>query len=223
MVTTTATYRPAAPAAVPSGVPSAGRWRPAVGVVRTEHPLTYVRFVKASTGRWVIVEVYVVSDDSAPIRPDTTQRLRLPTLEALANEPNFSRHLESRINLPGPDLRRAASHFATTWTKPSHWVAQSYLANFPQAGVKQAPMGREPQPDTEPAFEVPRLQTPPEGLTDDFLRKVASAYAIAVSRGEHPAPAIAAASGVSESAVRKWVFTARKRGVMPPGRRGRVG
>jgi len=83
-------------------------------------------------------------------------------------------------------------------------------------------MAREPKTTARPD-ELPRLETPPEGLTDEFLREVARAYEIAVSRGEHPAPAIASTSGVSVSTVRKWVFIARKRQIMSAGQQGKVG
>jgi transposase-like protein len=49
---------------------------------------------------------------------------------------------------------------------------------------------------------------------------VAGADEIAIKRGEHPVPAIASVAGVSVSAVRKWVYTAPKRGLMSPGQQG---
>lgn len=193
-------------------------------VVSDEHPMTYAKFARNDYGRWVVVELYVVSDADAPIRRPDMRDLPLADLEAFANGVEASRYMEIRSVIPGPDLRRAASHFATTFgSQAKHWIADSWRAQYPQSGIKQAPMGKEPKSNERRRGKIPRLETPPEGLTDDFLRQVAEAYEIAVNRSEHPAPAIATVAGVSVSAVRKWVYTARKRGLMGPGQQGRVG
>jgi hypothetical protein len=85
-------------------------------------------------------------------------------------------------------------------------------------------MPREPRALDAELEELPAIE-PPAGhrMTDDFLHTVARAYAIAALKGLPPAPAIAEQAGVSRRAVHKWVYTARKRGIMPPGTRGRVG
>jgi hypothetical protein len=58
----------------------------------------------------------------------------------------------------------------------------------------------------------------------EFLQRVAQAYTALVAQGERaPAPRLAEQSGATVHAVRKWIFTARKRGIMPPGRRGKAG
>lgn len=198
-----------------------GGW---VRVAGDDHPMAYARFARNDSGRWVVVELYVVSDADAPIRRPDMRALPLPDLEAFANEVEADRFMEAQSRHPGPDLRRAASYFSTTFgSQARHWVADSWHAQFPKSGIKQPPMGKEPESNERRRGKVPHLETPPEGLTDDFLRQVVKAYEIAVSRGEHPAPAIATVSGVSVSAVRKWVYTARKRGLMAPGQQGRVG
>jgi hypothetical protein len=56
--------------------------------------------------------------------------------------------------------------------------------------------------------------------TDDFLRDVARAYAAAPARGERPNRAIAEQVSTSLWAVQRWVYTARQRGIMQPGRQG---
>jgi len=185
-------------------------------------PLTYVRFAPNEIGRWVVVELYTTVTPTSEDQLDLTFHPRaITTLETFANRPDTREALE-RDTSPGPDLRRLASHFAATWTKPTHWVAASYLAQFPRSGVRQAPMGPEPDVVARPR-RVPACVTPKEGLTDAFLRQVAEAYDIAVSLGRHPAPAIADVSMVEPSTVRKWVYIARKRGIMSRGQQGRVG
>jgi len=187
----------------------------------TDRPLTYARFAREGS-RWVLREVYLAVD-TGELRSDDLRSVPAAELAAIANSPDVSEHLASRAGIPGPDLRRLASHFATTWgSQATHWVAQSWRAQYPKSGVKQAPMGKPPRPQPAPAA-VPSLRTPPEGLTDAFLLEVAHAYAVAVALGMSPATAIADTSGVSARTVHKWVYTARKRGLMAPGRQGRIG
>ncbi len=64
-----------------------------------------------------------------------------------------------------------------------------------------------------------RLSPPTAGLTADFLRQVADAYLAAVRRGERPNKALAAQVGHDNSrTVERWVYLARKRGLLPPSR-----
>jgi hypothetical protein len=64
---------------------------------------------------------------------------------------------------------------------------------------------------------------PTEGLTDDFLQALAKAYRAAVARGERPNVAIQEQTGYPLKTVQRWVYTARQRGIMPKGSKGKVG
>lgn len=66
--------------------------------------------------------------------------------------------------------------------------------------------------------------SPPEGrITDDFLQDVAEAYRWYASREKAPAPSIAEMSGAPVRTVHRWIYEARKRGILPPARTGRAG
>lgn len=217
----------------------------------------YVRFALDEKRRWRVFEIYVDGSGQA-LSTAVLRQLRLDLLEAAILE--HGEHLLVRSRTPGPDLRRLAAHFATTWGQQTYgglhcdrcggplkggawsrrdqrteamqnWVAASYFAQlpddvFPQlpARIRQFPMPSKPKPPAEEVEELPALE-PPAGhrMTDGFLRDVARAYAIAARKGIPPAPAIAEGAGVTARAVHKWIYTARKRGIMPPGTRGRVG
>jgi hypothetical protein len=70
----------------------------------------------------------------------------------------------------------------------------------------------------------PRYETVGKGrITDEYLEKVALAYLDAVRRHLKPAPTLAKDVGVSVHTIHKWIKEARKRGMLPPGRAGRVG
>lgn len=69
-----------------------------------------------------------------------------------------------------------------------------------------------------------RLSPPTAGLTDEFLEQVARAYRAAVARGERPNKSLAEQVGDGGGrTVERWVYLARKRGFLPPGRPGRAG
>jgi hypothetical protein len=217
----------------------------------------YARFTFDPAGRARASEIYIDGDDQ-PLSGAVLRQVRLDLIEAAVLEDGA--RLRERSRTPGPDLRRLAAHFATSWGSVTYdgrrcdrcggpvkggawrhregrmeamqnWVAESSLAQlpddaFPQppARIKQVPMPSKPKPPPEDAEEYPAIE-PPAGspMTDDFLRDVARAYAIAARKGVPPAPSIAKVAGVTDRAVHKWIYTARKRGIMPPGTRGRVG
>ncbi len=53
-------------------------------------------------------------------------------------------------------------------------------------------------------------------LTDGFLQDVARAYQNAVAHGERPNVALANQSGHPKRTIERWVYQARKRGLLPP-------
>jgi hypothetical protein len=204
----------------------------------------YVRFANDDRGRWRAVELYIDGHDT-PLSTAMLRQLRLDLLEAAVLQDD---NMAARSQTPGPDLHRLAAHYATTWGKSAYdgqhcdtcggpikgvrgrilalrnWVAESWFAQLPDSGIRQVPMPREPRALDAELEELPAIE-PPAGhrMTDDFLYTVARAYALAALKGLAPAPAIAEQAGVSPRAVHKWVYTARKRGIMPPGTPGRVG
>jgi len=95
-------------------------------------------------------------------------------------------------------------------------------AGFPDWSGLDELAGLYPAESEEPQ-EVPRLRRPEHGLTDDFLRHVADAYAQAVRQRKAPAPELArqVGDGATERTIHKWVYIARQRGIMPPSTRRR--
>lgn len=55
-------------------------------------------------------------------------------------------------------------------------------------------------------------------LNEDFLKRIAAQYAEHVAAGVAPAPAIAKTETAPVNTVHRWIFTARKRGFIAPGR-----
>jgi hypothetical protein len=69
----------------------------------------------------------------------------------------------------------------------------------------------------------PPLKRPDGQDPDFFYRGVAEAYTDTLRRTSAIAPALAEEAGVPVATVRRWIQEARRRGFLPPARRGRAG
>ncbi|MFJ1763742.1 hypothetical protein ACIOD2_25745 [Amycolatopsis sp. NPDC088138] len=180
----------------------------------------FVRLSTDDTGRWRVIDLYLAGD--RPLTGADMRSLPFSKIEALANDPDVTAEIEKHAALAPVPLRVLASHYGATFgSAAKHWVADAYRSQFPNSGV---PAVAEAKPrKVVPIPDVPPLRAP-EGskLTDAFLREVHRAYNAAIDRNEWPALALAAQAGVSKHTVRKWVYTARRRGIMPPGKQGVV-
>ncbi|MFJ3024072.1 hypothetical protein ACIPH4_24470 [Streptomyces tendae] len=74
-----------------------------------------------------------------------------------------------------------------------------------------------------PPGKIPIVKPPQGRLTDDFLRDVAEAYRWFAEAKQPPAPGIADIAEVPVRTVHRWIYEARKRGILPPARTGRAG
>jgi hypothetical protein len=209
----------------------------------------YVRFAPDDQERWRVIELYI-DGDGQPLSTAMLRHIRIDQLEALV--PSYG-NLPKLSGIPGPDLHRLAAFYVTRFGpamydghhcdncggplkgsrvrrqdgRPvalQHWVAESWLAQYEDSGIRQIEP-REPRQWRDPQSEELPVIEPPAGrrMTDDFLQTVAHAYALAVAKGLPPAPTIGARTNTSNRTVHKWIRTARQRGIMPPGTRGRVG
>lgn len=199
----------------------------------------YVR-LRERDGRFRVTELYL---DTAPA-PDGAISNRdlgsvdLTRIEALANQ--YADHLRDREGGPSPDLSVLASYYATSFVrvekqvKEGNWVVASFASqqlpegidkDTTEGGVALMRVKRKPKEwrniRENDDYRLPR--GPVDGLTDDFLREVARAYAAAVARGERPNVAIAEQVDYPPRTVQRWVYTARQRGIMPRGAKGRAG
>jgi hypothetical protein len=73
------------------------------------------------------------------------------------------------------------------------------------------------------AAETPRLARPDGSDPEAFYRQVADAYNAAVARSSKVAPLLAEEAGVPIPTVHRWIAEARRRGFLPPARRGKAG
>lgn len=176
-----------------------------------------VRFAEGVAGRLVLSEVYM---EGAATRTGTP--LRWERLETVANHPDIAPTIRARLTLAGPDLRRLASHYGSTFGHADDWVAASMYAQLPESGIPQAPAAKEPPPVNAPVSHSAVLSIP-EGRKygPDFYADVARVYKDLAAEGRRSiAPVIAETNGVTPEAVRSWFNTCRELGFLPknPGR-----
>lgn len=191
--------------------------------------VVWVRF-RDDAGRLVPIELYMAGDQQQ-LTSSELRNVPLGRLEAWVNGPDLANQVRARLEQPGPDLRRAAAHYATTFGGASgeHWVKAMLDAQRAGSGVPQAPApkGKRLQAGEPPHPEVGRLLEKADAGRrnhgDEFYRKVASVYADLHRLTNAPALAIAEANAVAASTARRWVKEARKRGFLPPGRPGKAG
>jgi hypothetical protein len=187
----------------------------------------YVRLRRDPNNRLRIKEFYLdASQGEAAISHADLRELPLGQIEAWLNA--HREHVERKASRPSPDLSKYATFFSSGFdlNRPRHWVAQSFAeqADDNRPRVERVERGWQDARDSkeEAEFRLP-LGAPPNGLTDQFLRDVAKAYAAAVARRERPNVALARQTGAPVKTVQRWVYTARQRGIMPRGSRGRPG
>jgi len=71
--------------------------------------------------------------------------------------------------------------------------------------------------------EPPLLRPPATGGGDEFYAQVAAQYLTQVGLSRRPAAVLAEAAGVPVGTVHRWIRESRRRGLLPVGRRGKVG
>lgn len=67
------------------------------------------------------------------------------------------------------------------------------------------------------------LQRPDGSDPEGFYRRVADAYRMAATSSHRPAALLAEEAGVPVATVHRWVAEARRRQLLPPGRKGKAG
>lgn len=136
-----------------------------------------------------------------------------------------------RETAPGKD-RAAISRMEQEFGRPRGtiltWITRARKEGWLGPAVRGR-LGSEPGPKlnayaVEEGIDEPEPLRRPNGLlTDDFLRRLSAAYLELAMKDRAPAPAIARQTGAPVRTVHRWIAEARKRGHLPPGRRGRVG
>jgi len=209
----------------------------------TALPPVYLRWTPNDRGRWVLRELFIDASESESLTAASLSRIPISALEAVVNgDKQTHDRLAIKFALPSPLggpaagsnvavlVSHYATHFGSAADQTTNWVALAQLSTEPRMPdtetgktvddnpykiEKRHRHGREAQLDANY-----RLTSPPgpDGLSDEFLSRVGRAYVAASLRGEPPNKTMATDVHASPRSVERWVYEARRRGVMPPAR-----
>lgn len=193
----------------------------------------YLRYEPDTAGRWILREMYL--DCPGGLSHVNVNGLDLAFIEAWVNE--LGDQLSTRYDEAVADqLAVLASHIGTRFYEAkdatNNWVAAAYFSSFNEAVRKDYGLGHLEPPTTrkhrrgakqvDSAYRL--THGPEEGrLSDEFLAEVGRAYIAALARKERPNKTIAKDTGQDKRTVEGWVAKARRRGIMPPAKKGVAG
>jgi hypothetical protein len=153
-----------------------------------------LRWRRDDSGRWVVTDLHLHAET---LTSGMLRAVSLPRIEAQRNA--FGPGVPDGGTQENPGVIAAAWEILAAGA-PAHYDIPA-----------NAPRQRITRPD----------RTDPEQLKQ-FYRRVAMAYR-QYAQERSPAPAIAEEAGVPVTTVHRWVREARRRGFLPPGRKGQVG
>jgi hypothetical protein len=196
-------------------------------------PPTFLRFLPGSRGRWLLRELVIDASESEPLTAAVLARIPVADIETYINGDKTMREtMESHLNVAsacagpatGSNVAVLASHYVTTYgtraDPAKDWCVAATMTLWGENVVKK----RRPSTRYQLAVDAEyRLTSPPgpDGLSDEFLDQVRRAYVAATYRGEPPNKTLAVDVGHGAKhtrSVERWVYEARKRGIMPPAR-----
>jgi hypothetical protein len=153
-------------------------------------------------GRRVITGLHVSADRGFTngVTASMVKAIPVGWLESAINTPEAMAWLDERQEEGESDPTDLA-----LWHRKQDWYRLSGHTPFTAEDV--------------PALSRPHPNTPP----DVFYRQVAGAYTAAIATSQKPAPLIAERAGVPVPTVHRWIAEARRRGHLPPARKGRAG
>jgi hypothetical protein len=197
----------------------------------------YVRFIANERGRLVAHEMFIDSTGDGPITLAMLREVPIDEIEAALNSDRMSYDLiatpaDGGLDVPvggpaaGSNVAVLASHYAHAFNprrEPATWVEAAGRALTEGVAVARQ-VHRAPGRRRADSYRL-RSGPGPDGLTDNFLARVARAYAAAIARGEPPNKTITEdlGPGTSPRTVERWVYEARKRKIMTAARMGARG
>ncbi|XKK63930.1 hypothetical protein HFP71_16925 [Streptomyces sp. ARC32] len=174
----------------------------------------YLRYETAGTSgheRFDLQAVVLKADRAEPLSGRTWRRIPFSDLEMHFQIPDVRGVLAASSATPAPSLDELDRYFDET-TDDAKVVAMVPSGRMYGDGTPESPEG-----------ELPTIRRPEGRLTDEFLADVAQAYRWLSAAGQAPAPVIVDMADAPVRTVHRWIYEARKRGVLPPARSGRAG
>lgn len=165
--------------------------------------MLHVRVRYDGDDRLVITDVYMHADE---ITPAAVRGMSISRLQA---ELTAAMHYPSGSEATILGLAASTAGVATFRDGIPEPTLAELRARMPAAGGTERP-------------ERPRL-TRPGGDPEEFYPLVARAYFEYAPKTRAPAKEIATEAGVPVTTVHRWIREARRRGFLPPARKGKAG
>ncbi len=179
-----------------------------------------------------MTEQYLRLSDGGPIRSSDRRAVSWGRLVQLVNShPELRANVRSRLNVPGPDLARAAAAMGAVYgsaadkargrSLPTHWLAQMIEAQYDDSEVDQAPWPEHSpiRPTTDPPSGVLEVPTGTR-YPIEFYEQVAQTYQALKAAGIAPNATMAAANSLPKTTVDRWVRRSVDLGLMERSARG---
>ena len=161
----------------------------------------------------MVAEFYV----AGKVTNDLLRRCSITVVEEILNLPHIAERVRAHIDQPGPDLRTAASYFATGWFgtdsngRAPHWGAEMLHSQYSGSPVPVAPAvesNYQPPATIDCHLAVPMSKPWP----DEFYRSVWNLKQQIRARGGRDWNLrIAAANNVSLTTAAGWTKRAKER------------
>lgn len=178
-------------------------------------PAVYLQYELSRTGSHTRLDLKAVviragtEDDALSAR--TWRRIPFSKVETYLTITNAGSIITASCDVEAPSLEALDAYFDATKTFGTFSVSAPSERLVSDGGTN------------EPRRPMPQVKPPAGRLTDDFLEDVADAYRWFTEAKQAPAPAIAEMAGTPVRTVHRWIYEARKRGIIPPARTGRAG
>ncbi|MFH0244445.1 hypothetical protein ACGRHY_18975 [Streptomyces sp. HK10] len=175
-----------------------------IRVTWSDRPYRVLARTVERDGRRVIADLVIRSDGHVDSK--VMKKVPVSWLESTANVPDRARQLSAGESGGGSNT-------------PSGTPMSSVLDELEIAidGMAMAALS------TQEPVTRERLARPDGTNPEEFYAHVASAYHDVVQRTSAVAPVLAEEAGVPVATVRRWIQESRRRGFLPPARRGRAG
>lgn len=178
-------------------------------------PAVYLRYELSKAGKHTRLDLQSVviraGEDDDALSARTWRRIPFSSVETYLTLTNAGDIITAHCDVESPSLAALDQYFDETKAFSTFSVTEPSERLISDGA------------DDEPRRPMPQVK-PPEGrLTNEFLEDVADAYRWFTDARKAPAPAISEAANVPVRTVHRWIYEARKRGILPPARAGRAG
>lgn len=191
-----------------------GGW---VRLKETDGPSVYLQFRQAGHAgqeRFDMQAVVLRAGDDEALSARAWRRIPFSGVERFLSLPRVRTALTFPCEEQPPAALDELDAYFNAGEMPGHPSETGYISSG---------MLVSDEPEHAEAGKLPAIKAPEGRLTDGFLQDVAAAYRWYTAAQQPPAPSISELAGVPVRTVHRWVYEARKRGILPPARAGRAG